>query len=44
MKALRDFFKKEKNISKENLYISSYWKLGINEDEHKIEKRNDAEE
>lgn len=43
MKALRDFFKNEKNISKENLYISSYWKLGINEDEHKIEKRNDAE-
>ena len=44
MKVLRDFFKKEKNISKENLYISSYWKLGINEDQHKIEKRNDAEE
>ena len=44
MKALRDFFKKEKNISKENLYISSYWKLGINEDQHKVEKRNDAGE
>jgi len=43
MRALRVFFKNEKNISKENLYISSYWKLGINEDEHKVEKRNDAE-
>lgn len=44
MKALRDYFKKEKNVSKENVYISSYWKLGINEDQHKIEKRNDADE
>jgi len=43
MRVLRDFFKKEKAISKEYLYISSYWKLGSNEDQHKVEKRNDAE-
>lgn len=43
MKALRDFFKKEKAISKEHLYISSYWKLGSNEDQHKIVKRDDTE-
>ncbi|MBJ7538182.1 siderophore-interacting protein [Marinomonas transparens] len=44
MKALRDFFKKEKDVSRDNLYISSYWKLGVNEDQHKIAKRDDAEQ
>lgn len=44
MKNLRIFFKKEKVIPKEYLYISSYWKLGSNEDQHKIEKRSDAEQ
>ncbi|SBS34092.1 Vibriobactin utilization protein ViuB [Marinomonas spartinae] len=43
MKALRAFFKNDKAISKENLYISSYWKQGSNEDQHKIAKRDDAE-
>lgn len=43
MKMLRDFFKKDKGVSKENLYISSYWKLGSNEDQHKEVKRQDAE-
>ncbi|MGJ8648293.1 MAG: siderophore-interacting protein [Marinomonas colpomeniae] len=44
MKTLRDFFKKEKTIPKEYLYISSYWKLGNNEEQHKIEKRIDADQ
>ena len=43
MKVLRQYFKVEKAISKENLYLSSYWKLGINEEEHKVVKRQDAE-
>lgn len=43
MKVLRHFFKGEKNISKQNLYISSYWKLGSSEDQHKEVKRMDAE-
>lgn len=42
MRALRPFLKVEKEVSKEALYLSSYWKLGINEDQHKIEKRIDA--
>lgn len=41
MKALRPFFKVEKEIAKENLYISSYWKLGNNEDQHKVIKQQD---
>ena len=44
MKMLRAFFKKDANIEKENLYLSSYWKLGSNEDQHKEVKRIDLEE
>ncbi|PYF84807.1 MULTISPECIES: siderophore-interacting protein [Marinomonas] len=43
MKALRSFFKSEKEIQKDRLYISSYWKLGSNEDQHKVVKRVDLE-
>ncbi len=43
MRALRQYFK-EKDVSKDYLYISSYWKLDNSEDEHKIIKRQDAEE
>ncbi len=43
MRALRPFLKIEKKVSKEALYLSSYWKLGMNEDQHKIEKRIDAD-
>ncbi|NLQ16356.1 SIP domain-containing protein [Marinomonas sp. M1K-6] len=44
MRALRSFFKNNTNVEKENLYISSYWKLGSNEDQHKEVKRIDTEE
>ena len=44
MKMLRAFFKKDAKIEKENLYLSSYWKLGSNEDQHKEVKRIDLEE
>jgi NADPH-dependent ferric siderophore reductase len=43
MKTLRSFFKNELKIEKENFYISSYWKLGSNEDQHKEVKRIDTE-
>ncbi|MEL0636740.1 siderophore-interacting protein [Marinomonas sp. TI.3.20] len=43
MKALRRFFKDEKKVEKTNLYISSYWKQGSNEDQHKAVKRADSE-
>ncbi|MGO2356523.1 MAG: siderophore-interacting protein [Marinomonas foliarum] len=44
MKALRSFFKVEKEIEKDKFYISSYWKFGSNEDQHKVVKRVDLEE
>ncbi|BFM48245.1 siderophore-interacting protein [Marinomonas sp. THO17] len=43
MRLLRDYFKHEKGIAKQELYISSYWKYGSNEDQHKEVKRQDAE-
>jgi len=42
MKVLRRFLKEEKGITKENLYLSSYWKQGSNEDQHKVVKSEDA--
>ncbi len=42
MKSLRDFFQKEKKINKKEMYISSYWKSGLNEEEHKVIKKIDA--
>ncbi|MGO3344181.1 MAG: siderophore-interacting protein [Marinomonas sp.] len=42
MKVLRHFLKEEKGMTKENLYLSSYWKQGSNEDQHKVVKSEDA--
>jgi NADPH-dependent ferric siderophore reductase len=44
MKMLRAFFKQDAKVEKEYLYLSSYWKLGSNEDQHKEVKRIDLEE
>lgn len=43
MRALRAHFKETWKPSRENLYISSYWKIGRSEDQHKVLKREDAE-
>lgn len=43
MKLLRQFFRVEHGLGKEQLYISSYWKRGMVEDDHKRIKRVDAE-
>lgn len=43
MRRLRDYFRFERPIAKTHLYISSYWKVERTEDQHKIEKRADAE-
>tara|TARA_B100001057_G_scaffold328806_1_gene329212 strand:+ start:172 stop:924 length:753 start_codon:yes stop_codon:yes gene_type:complete len=42
MKFLRDYFQKEKKICKNEMYISSYWKSGLVEEEHKIIKKEDS--
>ncbi|EMN7341966.1 siderophore-interacting protein [Vibrio parahaemolyticus] len=43
MRALRRYFRNEKEVDRENIYISSYWKQGVSEDGHKVIKREDAE-
>ncbi len=42
MRRARAFLREEKGLGKEQLYISSYWKKGANEDAHKKVKREDA--
>ncbi|WP_018688495.1 siderophore-interacting protein [Ahrensia kielensis] len=41
IRALRVYLVNEKQVPKENAYISGYWKIGLIEDEHQIEKRNE---
>ncbi|PCJ43402.1 MAG: NADPH-dependent ferric siderophore reductase [SAR86 cluster bacterium] len=41
MKQLRDYFKKENNVSKNEIYISSYWKIGDTDEGHKKAKALD---
>ncbi|TBW51280.1 siderophore-interacting protein [Marinobacter halodurans] len=43
MRNLRRYFKQEKEVGRRNLYVSSYWKIGVSEDQHKLAKRQDAE-
>ncbi|GLR73338.1 siderophore-interacting protein [Aliivibrio sifiae] len=41
MKQLRTYFRNEKEIDKDDIYISSYWKEGCTEDGHKVAKHED---
>ena len=43
MRSLRAFLREELGLRGPSLYISSYWKAGLVEDDHKIVKREDAE-
>ena len=42
MKRLRHYMKNSRNIEKEDMYISSYWKFDRTEDQHRIDKRIDT--
>jgi len=42
MKKIRQYFREVRNVDKSHMYISSYWKKGLQEEEHKIEKSKDA--
>jgi NADPH-dependent ferric siderophore reductase len=43
MRAIRKYLKNTFELPKSHFYTSSYWKLGVSEDEHKIAKREDTE-
>lgn len=42
MRLLRSYFKQEKQVGRDQLYVSSYWKMGQTEDKHKVTKKQDA--
>ncbi|MGD1904043.1 MAG: siderophore-interacting protein [Geitlerinemataceae cyanobacterium] len=42
MKKVRQYLNDERNVDRDNLYISSYWKFGRTDEEHRIDKRQDA--
>ncbi|MFD2205987.1 siderophore-interacting protein [Kiloniella antarctica] len=39
VKELRNHLHKERGIPKEDTYVSAYWKIGLEEDAHQIQKR-----
>jgi NADPH-dependent ferric siderophore reductase len=43
MRNLRDYLRTERQLGRDNLYISSYWKHGSSEDLHRDAKRADAQ-
>lgn len=43
MRALRAYLREERGLGPADLYISSYWKAGVTEEQHKTVKREDAE-
>lgn len=42
MRKIRDYLKNSRNIEKEHIYISSYWKFDRTEEQHRIDKRIDS--
>lgn len=43
MRALRSYYRVEKGVDKTKIYLSSYWRAGRTEDQHKVDKSKDAE-
>lgn len=43
MKGLREYFVKSRGLKKQDAYISSYWKWGASDEEHKLAKRAEEE-
>ncbi|MBU2978120.1 siderophore-interacting protein [Alteromonas sp. C1M14] len=43
MRGLRTLFRDQRQVPHSQLYISSYWREGRSEDQHKVDKRKDAE-
>ena len=41
MKALRAYWKGERGVSSEDMYLSSYWKRGASDEEHKAAKKRE---
>ncbi|WP_295809759.1 siderophore-interacting protein [uncultured Nitratireductor sp.] len=44
MRRMRSYLRGERGLGADQLYISSYWKQGLVEDQHRVVKRADAEQ
>ncbi len=44
MRAMRQYFRNDRQVERDNIYISSYWKQGVTEGGHKVIKRQDMEQ
>lgn len=42
MRALRTYYRTERGVERDSFYLSSYWRVGRSEDQHKMDKRKDA--
>lgn len=42
MKKIRQYYRDDRKVEKSHLYISSYWKQGLKEEEHKEAKKEDS--
>ena len=43
MRALRSYYRTDRAVERTQFYLSSYWRIGRSEDQHKIDKRKDAD-
>lgn len=43
MRALRSYFREDRQLDRRSFYLSSYWKRGDTEDKHKVVKKEDAD-
>ncbi|MBT5332287.1 MAG: siderophore-interacting protein [Porticoccaceae bacterium] len=42
-RAIRRYLKLEKGVQRDELYASSYWHLGLSDDQHKVAKQSDTD-
>jgi NADPH-dependent ferric siderophore reductase len=42
MRPLRQYFLRENMVTKDQIYISSYWKIGVSDEGHKLAKKQEA--
>jgi NADPH-dependent ferric siderophore reductase len=42
MRALRSYYRTERGVDRDQIYLSSYWRAGRTEDQHKVDKQADS--
>jgi NADPH-dependent ferric siderophore reductase len=42
MRALRSYYRNDRGLARDQIYLSSYWRAGRTEDQHKVEKQKDS--